>query len=209
MERASKEKYHDFVWQDKSKDIKSLNDSHLSVLDLLPEGSVLDVGCGIGNLSYHIQQEGRKVVGADIAGTALSEAKKKGIETVLCDLDGSLPFKDGSFDCVVSCQVFQHIFQPLKLLNDMKRVSRKFIIINVPNIAYWKYRLRLLRGDFPFTSIDHHEPIRFFTLDMLDRLITDASLISEKVVLTGSSMTGIGPLFATGFTVLARKGTDL
>lgn len=201
-----KEKYHDFVWQSKSK-ASNLNDSHLSILKLMPQdcNTILDVGCGTGNLSYHLQKEGYNVTGLDVSGFALAEAKKRGIKSVLGDLDSELPFKDNSFDCVVCCQVLQHIFEPLKLVSDMKRVGSKFIIINVPNIAYWKYRARLLFGDFPFTSISYHEPIRFFTLETLKNMITDAGLVLESIACTGSPLAKAGPLFATGFTIRARK----
>jgi len=206
LETEAKEKYHNFVWQSKSKDA-SLNDSHLSILTLMPEdcSTILDVGCGTGNLSYQLQKEGYDVTGFDVSGVALAEAEKRGIKTVQGDLDKKLPFEDNSFDCVVCCQVLQHIFEPLKLVNDMKRVSDKFIIINVPNIAYWKYRTRLMLGEFPFTSIGYHEPIRFFTLKTVKNMIMDAGLVLESIVYTGSPMTKAGSLFATGITVRARK----
>lgn len=206
LERAAKERYHNFVWQSKSKDA-SLNDSHLSILNLMPEGcsSILDIGCGTGNLSYVLLKQGREVIGLDIAGAALAEAGKKGVAVVKGDLDGKLPFKDSSFDCAVCCQVLQHIFEPVQLVKEMKRVSRKFVIMNVPNIAYWKYRVRLMRGEFPFTSIAYHEPIRFFTINTFKRMITDADLVLDKIIYTGSRLTKAGSVFATGFTVLARK----
>lgn len=202
----SKEKYHDFVWQSKSK-AANLNDLHLSILKLMPQdcNTILDVGCGTGNLSYHLQKEGYEVTGVDVSGFALTEARNRGIKCVQGDLDSELPFRDNSFDCVVCCQVLQHIFEPLKLVSDMKRVSNKYIIINVPNIAYWKYRSRLLFGEFPFTSISYHEPIRFFTLKTVKNMITDAGLILESIVYTGSPLTKAGSLFATGITIRARK----
>lgn len=202
----SKEKYHDFVWQSKSK-AANLNDSHLSILKLMPQdcNTILDVGCGTGNLSFHLQKEGYNVIGVDVSGFALAEAKKRGIKSVHGDLDSELPFKDKSFDCVVCCQVLQHIYEPLKLVSDMKRVGSKFIIINVPNIAYWKYRSRLLFGEFPFKSIRNHEPIRFFTLKTVKNMITDAGLILESIVYTGSPLAKAGSLFATGITIRVRK----
>jgi SAM-dependent methyltransferase len=74
----------------------------------IPAGSVLDVGCGFGDLYGYLQRigwEGR-YVGVDIVPTLLDEAKKQysGIDVRLCDI--SSQEIDEQFDYVVSSGIF-------------------------------------------------------------------------------------------------------
>jgi malonyl-CoA O-methyltransferase len=61
------------------------------------KGSVLDVGCGTGLMSQGLQE----VVGVDIAMGMARIYKERFGKVVLGDAH-NLPFKDKSFDCVVS-----------------------------------------------------------------------------------------------------------
>ena len=45
-----------------------------------------------------------------------------------------LPFKDKSFDIVNASEVLEHIANPPNLINEMKRVSRNTVTIDVPNL---------------------------------------------------------------------------
>lgn len=44
--------------------------------------------------------------------------------------DGKIfPFKDKTFDCVICTYVLHHISNPLEILNEMKRIANRIIII--------------------------------------------------------------------------------
>src|SRR5690349_19407230 len=59
--------------------------------------TALDLGCGRGELLYHLSQEGVRAVGADFAPAALAIARKTtGASVVRCDAK-ELPFRDASF----------------------------------------------------------------------------------------------------------------
>ena len=64
-------------------------------------GRVLDVGCGGGRVSLHLQQRGQEVVGIDISPGAVEVCRRRGVRDVrLCsidDVDESL----GVFDTIV------------------------------------------------------------------------------------------------------------
>jgi malonyl-CoA O-methyltransferase len=68
----------------------------LKCLDTI-EGYVLDVGCGTGFCSEGLE----KVVGIDISQSMLRIYRQKGF-LGLCARAEAMPFKDKSFDCVVS-----------------------------------------------------------------------------------------------------------
>lgn len=44
-----------------------------------------------------------------------------------------LPFRDNSFDLVNASQVMEHVIDPPRLVREMRRVSRKWVTIEVPN----------------------------------------------------------------------------
>jgi ubiquinone/menaquinone biosynthesis C-methylase UbiE len=45
-----------------------------------------------------------------------------------------LPFKDKSFDIVNASEVLEHIINPPSLIEEMKRISRETVTIDVPNL---------------------------------------------------------------------------
>ena len=66
---------------------------------------VLDAGCGTSNLSVRLEKLGADVIGTDysLEGLRIGRSKSPGIKLLQNDLNINLPFKDCSFDKVVSC----------------------------------------------------------------------------------------------------------
>lgn len=74
------------------------------------------------------------------------ELKKMGYAVTTCDFDASvspdvvsdvrnLPFEADSFDCVMACQILEHIpftdFE--KTVGDLAKITKKYAVISVPN----------------------------------------------------------------------------
>jgi len=76
--------------------------------------TILDLGCGSGRHLVHLTRIGSWVVGADISPTALDLAQAwlrdegRQAELVLSDSRRPFPFRDGSFEGVLSTQVIHH-----------------------------------------------------------------------------------------------------
>jgi SAM-dependent methyltransferase len=83
---------------------------------LLPEGTVLDVGCGIGH-SYDLLTP-RRTVGVDIDPDVLAD---QGRETYVGDMR-ALPFPDSSFSSVLSVQAIEHVPDPEQAIAEARRV---------------------------------------------------------------------------------------
>jgi ubiquinone/menaquinone biosynthesis C-methylase UbiE len=106
--------------------------AHLSRLaDLQTNELVLDVACGYGNTAITARIMGARVTGIDITPKLLALAKEEekmagvnGIEWKEGDAE-NLPFKDESFDVVLS--TFGHIFAPNQELagKEIVRVLKK------------------------------------------------------------------------------------
>jgi len=80
-------------------------------------GRTLDVGCG----SSVILQSLNYAVGLDADGGKLRYMRHCGAPLVRGDAIG-LPFRDGSFDCVVCCHLLQHLPDEPSLLGELVRV---------------------------------------------------------------------------------------
>jgi homoserine O-acetyltransferase/O-succinyltransferase len=115
------------------------------ILELIPPGaSVLDLGCGAGELLSRLRQrEHARLVGVELDEQAVLACVERGLDVVQKDLEkGRLPFTDGQFDVVVLSQTLQSIVDTEGIVDEMLRVGRS-CIVSFPNFAYHKLRQML------------------------------------------------------------------
>ncbi len=128
---------------------------------------VLDWGCGKGHISYLLRKAGFRVTSADVADggddSAFQQAapilREQGIEPVALRHPVELPFGQGSFDCVTSFGVLEHVPQDLASLREIRRVLRPQGLLYVSFLPYhtsWTQALARLRGD------DYHDRLYSF-----------------------------------------------
>jgi SAM-dependent methyltransferase len=89
------------------------------------EASVLDIGCGDGEIAWLLQERRPDVTlrGVDVL---VRERTQVPVEK----FDGrTLPFADGSFDAVTFVDVLHHCERPVALLAEARRVARRAIVI--------------------------------------------------------------------------------
>ncbi len=67
-------------------------------------------------------------------------------EVVGHNLENGIPFDDKSFDIVFALDVLEHVENIHFLFDEIIRVSKDEAIIALPNMSYWKFRLRFLKG---------------------------------------------------------------
>ena len=92
-------------------------------------GSVLDIGSGRGYIAKEISKRGNKVQCLDVKNLNLTDMPLK-----LYDGE-KIPFKSNSFDTVLVCYVLHHAKNPVNLLKECVRVSKKRIIIFEDNAS--------------------------------------------------------------------------
>ena len=103
---------------------------HDAVLDELREHacrSVLDVGCGTGILAARLRHElnGARVVGCDFSRGMLAHGRARDRRTAWVSGDaGRLPFRDASFDAVVSTEAFHWFPDQRAALAEFRRLLR-------------------------------------------------------------------------------------
>jgi hypothetical protein len=85
--------------------------------------SVLDVGCANKILQKHLSSATR-YVGIDVHEPA----------DIILDLDQrDLPFRDGEFECVVCCDVLEHLERIHTVFDELCRVCYGSVIVSLPN----------------------------------------------------------------------------
>lgn len=110
--------------------------------------TILDAGCGEGFSinQLTINKVGKKLEGVDDSEIALSLGKK--LFPYLHFKKGNvynLPYKNNSFDLVVCTEVLEHLNNPRKALTEAMRVSKKYVIVSVPNEPFFMLA-NFLRG---------------------------------------------------------------
>ncbi len=76
----------------------------------LKPDSILDVGCGDGNVLFHyFKQVPRDFHGVEGAPDLKTAAEARGIKVMNYDLNGRWPYEDNKFDVVFSNQVIEHV----------------------------------------------------------------------------------------------------
>jgi len=109
---------------------------HQFFLDNIERGSkVLDIGCGIGALTYSISKKAKEVVACDLNPISIEFAKKNyrrnNIEYIVADAT-NYDFKQ-KFDYITLSNVLEHIKDRKQFLQKLKPLTNWFII-RVPMI---------------------------------------------------------------------------
>ncbi len=91
------------------------------------QGRVLEVGCGAGGMAKAIKyyRPDLDVMGIDISKKAITKAKKDSSGVKF--LKGNaykIPFKDKSFDAVLMFDLLEHLEDPKRSLNEIRRVLK-------------------------------------------------------------------------------------
>jgi 2-polyprenyl-3-methyl-5-hydroxy-6-metoxy-1,4-benzoquinol methylase len=123
----------------------------------LPAGSLLDIGCGDGGFLELVKKRGWKVAGFDYDERVAQAARDKGLSDVSAEefLDFVRRRKEGEFDAVTLFDVLEHTPEPLRFLEEVRRILRPggALAVTLPNA------LRPL----PWGREEHDYPPHHFT----------------------------------------------
>lgn len=134
----------------------------------LKTGSILEIGCGRGELLELARENGFKVYGCDLQAPPHLGSN---IEFHVGDLHSS-GLSDGSFDCIVLRNTLEHLFDPASELAACNRLLKLggFLYLKVPNADYEHgWRCRIMHGRPNVFGPPWH--LNYFTPSTLERLL--------------------------------------
>lgn len=116
-------------------------------------GSALDIGCGVGTVSFFVAKRGMKVKGIDISKNAIRVAKRN---LKILKLDKNIDFENikfpnsrlkGTFDLIICSEVLEHLKDDKKSARLIYNLLKKkgVAVVTVPSINAPLYKLGLLR----------------------------------------------------------------
>lgn len=145
---------------------------------------LLDIGCGEGTMGKLLKEKlGSRIsiTGCDISSTILKVAQTYYSDVYEVDIESDefiKKFHKQEFDYVVILEVLEHLFKPENVLKKIYTILKEdgILIASFPNIAWYKYRLDMLRGYFPKNYLLYPgEHIQNFTLYSFRKLLQENS----------------------------------
>ena len=121
---------------------------------LKPGNLVLDIGCGTGSILEKLSENGYNAFGVDSSRKMLIQMQKKKLNRGICGTSINLPFRDSTFDLVITVATFHHIADALsvrKTIGEMVRVVKSGGAIVIwdhnKNNPYWPFLMSRLPQD--------------------------------------------------------------
>jgi ubiquinone/menaquinone biosynthesis C-methylase UbiE len=157
----------------------------------VPEGKVLDWGCGAGQMSWLLSRRGLDVVAYDVQEKA--GALRGTAQFVKGDDPTTLPLPDTSFDAVLSSGVLEHVPDERGSLREVWRVLRLggyFFVYQLPQIYSYTEAINRLLGHW------YHQ--RRYTMRSAVRLLEEANfrvIVCHRANFFPKNLTGL-PVWA-------------
>jgi ubiquinone/menaquinone biosynthesis C-methylase UbiE len=175
-----------------SKEKKYFNFTRRELIKFVKKGNnrVLEIGCGTGNTGRALKEEKKamEVTGIELI-PEIAEAAKSKLDRVICgDIEVlDLPFREEYFDYIIAGDVLEHLSDPWKTLNKIRRYIKRggYIIASIPNVRNWRIiRDLILKGKWEYsqsgTLDDTH--LRFFTKKSIIKMFKNSEFGKIKIV---------------------------
>lgn len=152
-----------------------------NILRYKTAGNFLDIGCSAGFILNEARSQGFETYGIDLSPLGVGYAKDiLKLRVNEKDLENS-KFPEKFFDVITLYNLIEHIPNPLKLLKEIARVSKKGALIEIwtPNIGHWRAKLSGERWENIFP-----EHLYYFTVKTLQEMLEKSGLTLFKNQLT-------------------------
>lgn len=157
-------------------------DSKVFYLPARPGGRLLEIGSGSGRQLEIMNALGWQAEGVDRDPDARRNAMSRGLKVSLGVLEEQ-DFPGDYFDAVISNHVIEHVFDPVGLLKEVRRILKpggRFVFIT-PNIESWGHRV-FRHADLMFMDSPRH--LYVFSMPSFRRLAEQAGFSRINVLTT-------------------------
>lgn len=118
------------------------------ILKTIRNKKVLEVGCGRGYLARKLSEK-NLVTACDIVLSDQLKQEKSQVRYIEANIE-ALPFKDRSFDFVVTTHTLEHVQDIAKAVSELRRVAKEGLVVVVPKQRPYKYTFSLHTQFFPY-----------------------------------------------------------
>lgn len=153
--------------------IHQFHQRFLQVLVPLQPKRILEVGCGEGYLleKIHRAVPTAEMLGVDNNQLALEEGRRIFPQLQLERGDiYHLPQPDHSWDVVIASEVLEHLDHPEQALEELKRVSSRYVVLSVPHEPWFRLG-NLARGRHLKRLGNHPEHINLWSRAKFARFV--------------------------------------
>ena len=106
-------------------------------------GKILDIGCGSGKFLFEMKKKGWEVYGVEVNESAAKLGNELENLNIHCGNLLTSKFPSNSFDYIRSNHSFEHMMNPIEVLNEIHRIIKPDgkLMIGVPNIDSFNARV--------------------------------------------------------------------
>lgn len=188
LKKYGKEYYAHWITSEQQKRRIKLWKRRLNVVKkILPQGKLLDVGCGEGLFLYCAKQAGYDVWGVEISEFAVKYAKEKFKLNILNSTLENSNFSNNSFDIITFWHTLEHLPSPDITLKKAYQLLKPggYLIAAVPNIndVIGQKFYRFIYGHYsPLYTSEAKEPhLYHFSSDTLKNFLKKCNFNSIKI----------------------------
>jgi len=151
--------------------------------------TVLELGCATGYVSGLMTKNGCRVTGIELDPDAANEAQVHCEKVLTGDLSdpGFLDRISDRFDVVLCGDILEHLPDPPTLLKHLHQLLSPggFVLVSMPNVAYWRMRWDLLLGRFEYAEVGLLDwtHLRFYTVNTFSQLVEDTGYRIDEIVI--------------------------
>lgn len=148
--------------------------------------NILDIGSGAGDNAKILKDLNKYVAGVTISNEEANLLRDICDEVTVADIETDDLKYDRLFDVIIMSHVCEHLRNPAAAVVKLSRYlsTNGIIIIAVPNMAYYKIRLRILKGNWSMeeTGPFDRTHLHFYSYDSANSLADENKLkISAKL----------------------------
>ena len=131
-------------WTDENLQVMS------SLLESNPKASIVDLGCGDGDLTKVFAKRIKSKFVTGVEGLAI---KIKGVKLVKANLNRRLPLPSNSYDVVISHYSLEHLYNSGLFIHESYRILKKggYMLVATDNLSSWANVISLILGWQPFS----------------------------------------------------------
>lgn len=167
-----------------------LAETHRCVLERVPRGStVLEIGPSSGYMTAELRRNGCTVDAIELNPLDAKKAEAHCRRMLVGSAEDKAVWGriSDQYDVVLMADVLEHLRSPDDVLREVRQRIAPWgqVIVSLPNVAHWRMRVDLLRGQFTYTDwgLLDRTHLRFYTRDTALSLFRDAGFeVTEMAV---------------------------